>query len=596
MIKKEVKQEKEPITRQELIKKYLEFFKKHNHKEIPGASLIPANDPTVLFTTAGMHPLVPFLLGQPHPLGKRLVDVQGCIRTGDIDEVGDSCHHTFFEMLGNWSLGDYFKKEAIELTFNFHTKILGIPLDKYAVTCFVGDKDAPKDEESAKIWKNLGIKEDQIAFLPKEDNWWGPAGATGPCGPDTEQFFWTGKEKTPKKFNPKDKNWVEIGNNVIIQYVKDNHGNYTLAKQKNIDFGGGVERALTILNNLDDNYLTSIWQPIIKEIEKISDKKYGKNKEETKSMRIIADHLKASIMILSDGVIPSNTERGYVLRRLIRRAIRHANLLGINESFTNKLIEPVIKIYPDYSELKRNKNQIAIELNKEENKFRTTLEAGIKNFEKIAKEKNKINCKDAFLLYQSYGFPIEMTQELAKERNIEVDKQGFEKECQIHQELSRTSSSGQFKSGLADNSEATTKLHTACHLLNEALKEVLKDKSIAQKGSNITPERLRFDFNFPRKVEPNELKQIEDWINTKIKSKLEVKREELPLKKAIESGAHGEFGTKYPEIVSVYTIEKTSKEICTGPHVKNTGELGKFKIIKEESSASGIRRIKAILE
>jgi len=595
-------------TRKQLIKVYLDFFKSKNHKEIPSSSLIPENDPTVLFTTAGMHPLVPFLLGQSHPLGKRLVDVQKCIRTGDIDSVGNQTHHTFFEMLGNWSLGDYFKEDAIKMTFEFHTKILGIDLENYAVTVFGGDKrvpQVPKDEESSKIWKSLRIKEDRIAFLEggvleSDNNWWGPAGQVGPCGPCTEQFFWTGKEKAPKTFDPKNKKWVEIGNDVLMEYIKDKNGKFNLAKQKNIDFGGGVERTLAVLNGFDDNYLTEIWQPIIKEIEKISRKKYKGNE---KAMRIIADHLRASIFILADPKLikPSNTERGYVLRRLIRRAIRYASLLGIEENFTSKLTPSILEVYEkDYPELKQNKNFVITQLNEEENKFRVTLEQGLREFEKLIDSKKELSAKEAFLLYQSYGFPIEMTEELAKEKKIKVDSKGFEEENKKHQELSRTASSGQFKSGLADNSEKTTKLHTATHLLNEALREVLGDKSIKQKGSNINPERLRFDFNFPRKLTQEEIKKVEDWVNDKIKKKIPVIKEELPLKRALESGAQGEFGTKYPERVCVFTIGKNkeivSKEICTGPHITNTGDLGKFKILKEESSASGIRRIKATLE
>lgn len=564
-------------TRKELIKKYLDFFKSKGHKEIPSASLVPSNDPTVLFTTAGMHPLVPYLLGQAHPLGKRLCDVQKCIRTGDIDQVGDNFHLTFFEMLGNWSLGDYFKKEAIEYSFDFLTKELKIPSEKISVTCFAGDKNSPKDEEAATIWKGLGIKKDKIKFLGKEDNWWGPAGQVGPCGPDTEMFI----------------NNCEIWNDVFMEYVKDEKGKYNLAKQKNVDTGMGVERTLAILNNQQSVYETSCFQPIIKEIEKISKKKY---KDNEKSMRIIADHIKASIFIISDGIIPSNVERGYVLRRLIRKAIRHGNLLGIKENFTRKLVDPIVAIYPDYEELKKNRNTIITELEKEENRFRSTLEQGLREFEKLSQGKKSIDCKEAFLLYQSYGFPIEMTKELAKEKNLEVDEKGFEKECQIHQELSRTASAGTFKSGLSDNTEATTKLHTATHILNEALRRVLKDKNIKQKGSNINPERLRFDFNFPRKLTDEEIKEIEKEVNKVIEKGLPIKKEELPLKKALESGAQAEFNAKYPEKVSVYTIENYSKEICTGPHVNNTKELGKFKILKEESSASGIRRIKAILE
>jgi len=584
------------LTRQELIKKYIEFFKSKDHKEIPSASLVPANDPTVLFTTAGMHPLVPFLLGQPHPLGKRLVDVQKCVRTVDIEEVGDSCHHTFFEMLGNWSLGDYFKKEAIEWSLELALKLLNFDKDKIAVTVFAGNSNAEKDVESAEIWKSLGMSEDRIAYL--EDNWWEHPSNNTPCGPCTELFYWQDSEtKVPEKFDPTDKRWVEIWNDVLMEFTKIAPGKYVPAKQKNIDNGRGLERVLAVVNKVDDNYLTDVWQSLIKEIEKISEKKYSENE---KSMRIIADHLKASCFIISDGVLPSNTERGYVLRRLIRRAVRHGRLLGLRE-FTRMVCLRVFDIYPDYENLQIMKQEILDEIEKEETKFNLTLEQGIKEFEKMIKDKQEIDCKSAFLLYQSYGFPIEMTAELAKEKGILVDEKGFETECNIHQELSRTSSSGTFKSGLADNTEATKKLHTATHLLNQALRVVLDDDSIKQKGSNITPERLRFDFNFPRKLEKEELKEIEDWINDKIKEKLEVKREEMKLSEATKQGAQAEFGTKYPEIVSVYTIldksgKVVSKEICTGPHVGNTSEIGKFKIQKEESSASGVRRIKAVCE
>lgn len=593
-------------TRQELNKAYLDFFKKKGHREIPSASLIPENDPTVLFTTAGMHPLVPFLLGEKHPLGKRICDVQKCIRTGDIDGVGDEVHHTFFEMLGNWSLGDYFKEDAIKYTFEFHTKVLGIPVERYAVSCFAGDKNAEKDSESAKVWEKLGVSKDRIAFLG-EDNWWGPAGTTGPCGPCTEQFYWKSDKKVPKKFDPKDRNWVEIGNDVLMQYVKDETGRFVLAKQKNIDFGGGVERTLAVLNGFDDNYLTSIFVPIISEIENISGKKYGKKKEETKAMRIIADHIRAATFILGDvrAVKPSNVGQGYVLRRLIRRAVRHGKNLGIEGSFCSKVAKSVLPVYPDYQELHRNHKFIVEQLDEEENKFNLTLEKGLKKFNEVAKEcKGIIPGKEAFLLFQSYGFPIEFTQELAEEQNIKVDVEEYNSEFKRHQDLSRTASAGTFKSGLADDSQATKKLHTATHLLNEALREVL-DKGIRQKGSNINPERLRFDFNFGRKMTADELKKIEDYVNEKIKQGLEVVRSEVPLKDAIESGAQGEFGAKYPELVSVYTIigkdskdgkKWISKEICTGPHVNNTKEIGKFKILKEEGVAAGIRRIKASVE
>jgi alanyl-tRNA synthetase len=599
-------------TRSELIKAYIEFFKSKNHKEIPSSSLLPVNDPTVLFTTAGMHPLVPFLLGQKHPLGKRLVDVQKCIRTGDIDEVGNTTHHTFFEMLGNWSLGDYFKKEAIEFSFEFLTKNLKLPLDKIGVTCFGGDKrvpQVPKDNEAAKIWESVGVKKERIAFmeggvLESANNWWGPAGETGPCGPDTEMYYWKPKDKkVPKQFDPEDKNWVEIWNDVLMQYNKTKEGKYEKAPQQNVDTGMGVERTLAVLNGLDDNYQTAIFQPIIKEIEKISKKKYKGNE---KAMRIVADHLRAATFILGDerGIKPSNLGQGYVLRRLIRRAIRYGKILGISESFTSKIAEVIIPIYPDYPELKQNQKFIIENLNEEEKRFNETLENGMKKFEALSSSKTKsISGKDAFLLFQSFGFPIEMTIELAKEKSIKVNEKEYNGEYQKHQEQSRTASAGQFKSGLADKSEMTTKLHTATHMLDEALRQVLKDKDIKQKGSNITPERLRFDFNTPRKLTDEELKAIEALVNDKIKQKLPVKREEMPLKQAIASGAGYLATAKYPEVVSVYTIEDKkdkrgfySKEICTGPHVTNTEQLGKFKIVKEESVAAGIRRIKAVLE
>lgn len=587
-------------TREELINKYLAFFKQKKHAIIPSASLVPENDPTVLFTTAGMHPLVPYLLGQKHPAGKRLCSVQKCVRTGDIEEVGDATHHTFFEMLGNWSLGDYWKKESIEWSYEFLTKELKIPKEKIAVTCFAGDTNAPKDTESAEIWESLGMKKERIKFLGKEDNWWGPAGVTGPCGPDTEIFFWTGSTNIPKTFDPKDKNWVEIWNNVFMEYEKDASGKYLKAKQRNVDTGMGVERTLAALNNLNDNYQTDTFLSLIQIIEHYSGKKYalGQNKED---MRIIADHVKAATFIIADEIAPSNTGQGYIVRRLIRRAVRCANTLKMKESLGVRLVPSIINLYSDsYPELASNKNRIIEEFNKEEAKFKKTLDLGLVEFEKMAKSK-KISGKDAFLLYQSYGFPIELTNELALERSIDVDTKEFEEELRKHQELSRTSSAGMFKSGLADHSEQTTKLHTATHLLNEALRHVLGSE-VKQKGSNITPERLRFDFNFSRKLTDEEIKKIESLVNEKIKASLQVTHEETTYTKAIESGAQAEFGHKYPEKVSVYTIndkkEKRgwfSKEICTGPHVANTKELGTFKIIKEESAAAGIRRIKAIV-
>lgn len=590
------------INRKQLIEKYLEFFKSKNHEIIPSASLIPENDPTVLFTTAGMHPLVPYLLGQKHPLGKRLTNVQKCVRTGDIEEVGNKTHHTFFEMLGNWSLGDYWKEDAIKYSFEFLTKVLGIKKEKLAVSVFKGDKDAPRDNQAAKIWKSLRISGDRIAYLPKSENWWGPAGKTGPCGPDTEMFYYAGK-KPPKKFDPEDKKWVEIWNDVFMQYNKNKKGKYEKAKQKNVDTGMGVERTVAVLNNLDDNYLIPSFKPIIEKIEKISGKKYGKDEKNTKAIRIIADHLRASVFILGDDkkIRPSNTEQGYVLRRLIRRAIRYSKVLNIKNKFTKKIAETIIPIYSDYSELEKNKKFIFNELEKEEERFSKVLEKGLSKFKEIAKD-NTITGKQAFLLFQSYGFPIEITQELADEKGIKVDLEGYNKEFKKHQEISRTTSSGKFKSGLADDSEAVKKLHTATHLLNEALRVVL-DKNIKQKGSNITPERLRFDFNFPRKLTKQEIKKVEDLVNKKIKQGLKVVKEEMPLKEALDSEAESEFGAKYPEKVYVYTIldpenKKTwfSKEICTGPHVKNIKEIGHFKIVKEKSSAAGIRRIKAVVK
>jgi alanyl-tRNA synthetase len=587
------------ITRKELIKKYVDFFKSQAHKEIPSSSLVPENDPTVLFTTAGMHPLVPFLLGEKHPLGKRIVNVQRCVRTGDIDSVGDSYHHTFFEMLGNWSLGDYFKEDAIKMTFEFHTKVLGISLDRYAVSVFRGDSDAPKDEESARVWEKIGIKKSRIAFLPKEDNWWGPAGETGPCGPCTEQFYWKPNNvPAPKVFNPEDNNWVEIGNDVLMEYTRENNGKYVKAKQKNIDFGGGVERTLAVLNNLDDNYLSEVWLPLIKEIEKLSSKKYKGNE---KFMRIVADHIKAAVFIISDGVLPSNTERGYVLRRLIRRAVVNLKNLAVSGEFlTESIARRVFEIYDDCDSLTFNKEKIIEILKKEEAQFEKTIEKGLREFEKMS-EKKFISGKEAFLLFQSYGFPIEMTGDLAKDKKISVDFKGFDEEMKRHQELSRTSSSGMFKSGLADNTEKTTRLHTVTHLLNSALKVVLKNKDIKQKGSNINPERLRFDFNFDRKLTENEIVEIEKWINGVVKRDLVVERREMKLNDAISLGAQAEFGTKYPDVVSVYTImgnngEVISREICTGPHVSRTSEIGTFKIIKEESSSAGVRRIKGVVE
>ena len=564
------------MTSNELRKKFLEFFKKKGHTIIPSASLIPENDPTVLFTTAGMHPLVPFLLGEKHPGGKKLTNCQKCIRTGDIDEVGDETHHTFFEMLGNWSLGDYWKEDAIKWSFEFLTKELKISLSRLAVSCFAGDNDAPKDEESAKIWQSLGIKKERIVFLPKKDNWWGPAGQTGPCGPDTEMFYWMPDEiPAPKIFDPKDKNWVEIWNDVFMQYFKDEKGNYSEAKQKNVDTGMGFERMLSAINGLGDDYKTDVFWPIIEELEKLSGKKYQGNKKE---FRIIADHIRAAVFLISEGISPSNVERGYILRRILRRAIRYGKVLN--------LVPKVIGIYQDvYPELKLREEEILSVIKNEEEKFRKTLEQGLREFEKNT---------DPFILFTTYGFPIELTQELAKEKGREIDMEKFNNDFKKHQELSRTASSGMFKGGLADTGEIAVKYHTATHLLLAALRQVLGPETY-QKGSNITAERLRFDFNYPQKLTAEQIKQVEDLVNQKIKDNIAVEMVEMPKREAIKIAKISFDPAKYGEMVKVYKIGDFSVELCGGPHIKKTSELGHFKIAKEESSAAGIRRIKAIL-
>jgi alanyl-tRNA synthetase len=591
-------------TRQELIKAYVDFYKNKKHHQLPSSSLIPENDPTALFISAGMQPLAPYLMGMKHPHGKRLVNIQKCVRTGDIDEVGDEVHHTFFEMSGNWSLGDYWKKDAIKYSFEFLTDILGFEKEKLGVTVFGGDKKIKgigKDEESVQVWKELGFSSDRISYLGAKDNIWGPIGEYGPCGPSTEIFYWTGKGMAPKKLDVEDEGWVEVGNDVLMGYEKLKNGEFKELKQKNVDFGGGIERTLAVLNGKSDDYSTSIFKPEIIEIEKLTGKKYkGKDK---KLFRVIADHVRAAVFILGDekGISPSNIGQGYVLRRLIRRAIRYGKILGIKVNFLVHVAKSVLPIYPDYQELGRNKKFIFSELEKEEEKFGKTLEMGLKKFNEIVKD-DLISGKEAFLLFQSYGFPIEMTVELANEKGAKVDLEEYNDEFKRHQDLSRTASSGQFKSGLADESSTSRRLHTATHLLNEALRLVLGE-GVKQRGSNITPERLRFDFSFDRKMTAEEIKKVEELVNSKIKAGLEVLRDEVPLKDAIKGGAQAEFGAKYPELVSVYTIvdpsEKNgwfSKEICTGPHVSNTREVGVFRIVKESSSAAGVRRIKGIVE
>jgi len=594
------------MTANELRQKYLDFFKSKGHAVIPSASLIPENDPTVLFTTAGMHPLVPYLMGEKHPEGNRLTDVQKCVRTGDIDEVGDTTHHTFFEMLGNWSLRDYFKEEAIEMSWEFLTSSRWLNLDKnkLAVSVFVGDQDAPFDEDAYSLWLKWGMPAERIAKLSKKDNWWGPAGVTGPCGPDTEIFYWVGQGTAPEKFDPENKNWVEIWNNVFMQYNKTKDGKFEPLAQKNVDTGMGLERTLAVINGLNDNYRTELFWPIIEKIEELSGKKYEGNE---KVFRIISDHIKAATMILGDdrGVAPSNTGQGYVLRRLIRRAVRYGKQLGITENFTAELAEVVVKIYKDvYPEGEKNKKFIFDELKKEEEKFRKTLANGEKRFivmVVLLKHSKKIyfSGQEAFNLFSTYGFPLELTQELAKEHGYEVNVNEFNEEMEKHSKLSKTASAGMFKGGLADASEETKKLHTAAHLMLESLRRIL-GPHVQQKGSNITAERLRFDFSHPEKMAPEQIKQVEDLVNEQIKKDLPVHFEEMPLGQAHEIGATGVFEHKYGEKVKVYFIgdgeQNYSKEICGGPHVTHTGELGKFKIIKEESSSAGIRRIKAVLE
>lgn len=584
--------------RRELIDLYLEFFKGNGHKVCQNMPLVPQNDPTVLFTTAGMHPLVPFLLGERHPLGTRLVNVQKCIRTTDIENVGDATHLTFFEMLGNWSLGDYFKKDAIEWSYSFLTASLGIPLDRLSVTCFEGDSDAPKDLEAAGIWERAGMPKEKIVFLPKEDNWWGPAGKSGPCGPDTEMFYWVGAQPPPKTASATERaGWMEIWNNVFMQFNKSEEGVFTELTQKNVDTGMGVERTLAMLNGIDV-FETSSFERIIGRIEALSGKKYSENR---RAMRIVADHVKASVFILAEKVVPSNVERGYVLRRLIRRAVRFGRMLGLSGNFLTEISGSVFETYPDYSHIHDNRELVESELKAEEERFSSALEQGIKHFERIAKDlpEKTIDGKTAFLLYQSYGFPVEMTEELAGERGIKVDREGFIAEEKRHQELSRTASAGVFKAGLADSSVETARLHTATHLLLAALRKILGN-SVEQRGSNITPERLRFDFSWNEKLLPEQLKAVEGQVNSWISENLPVTGEEMPPEKALSTGALGIFGEKYGEIVSVYTAgprsNPASREICSGPHASRTGELGRFKIVKEEASSKGVRRIKAVLE
>lgn len=586
------------LTTKELRTEYLNFFKNKGHSIIPSASLIPDNDPTVLFTTAGMHPLVPYLMGEKHPAGKRLADVQKCVRTGDIDEVGDATHCTFFEMLGNWSLGDYFKVESINYSFEFLTKVLHIPIEKLAVSVFEGDSDAPRDDLSAKTWEDLGIIKENIYYLPKKNNWWGPAGITGPCGPDTEIFIIRDQEKCCDACSPACDcgKFVEIWNNVFMEYDKQEDGTFIQLKQKNVDTGMGLERTVAMLNGFDSVYEIDLFAPVMKLLKE----KSGKGDEFTREMRIIADHIRTATFMLGDekGITPSNVDQGYVLRRLIRRSLRYLRTLELDATILAEISKVYIDLYsPFYSELAYNEHKIIQELNLEAEKFGKTLEQGLKEFEKLLRyiQDKRISGKAAFRLYDTFGFPIEITIELAKENGIIVDEEGFENAFKEHQAKSQAGAEQKFKGGLADTSEETAKLHTATHLLNAALKKVLNDDNIQQKGSNITAERLRFDFNFPRPMTKEEITMVEEEVNIIINEGVNIVCEEMPVEKAKESGAIGVFDTKYDTNVKVYSIGNYSMEICGGPHANNTKDLGAFKIVKEQSSSSGVRRIKAVI-
>lgn len=593
------------ITAKQLRQMWLNFWASKGHAVISSASLIPENDPTVLFTTAGMHPLVPYLLGEKHPAGKRLADVQKCVRTGDIDEVGDASHCTFFEMLGNWSLGDYFKKEMIPWSYEFLTSpdYLGIDPSRLAVSVFAGDDDCPRDTEAAELWENAGIAKDHIFYLPKENNWWGPAGITGPCGADTEMFIDNGNPKCCDTCSPACDcgKYLEIWNDVFMQFNKTADGKYEPLAQKNVDTGMGLERTLCIIQGKKSVYETDLFAPIIAKIEEISGKKYGSSDEVTRAIRIVADHVRTSVFMIGDekGVSPSNVDQGYILRRLLRRAIRFAKALEIESGKLSEIARVVVDEYKEvYTELNDNYDRIISEIDTEEARFEKTIQSGIKEFEKVCSYLvgDTLSGKLAFKLYDTYGFPIEMTVELAKEKNLKVNVADFDKAFREHQEKSHAGAEQKFKGGLADNTEATSRLHTATHLMHAALKKVLNDENANQKGSNITEERLRFDFTFPRPMTQEEIAEVERLVNEAIAADVEVVCEEMTVDEAKAQGAVGLFTNKYGEKVKVYTMGTYSKEICGGPHAARTGELGKFKIVKEQSSSAGVRRIKAILE
>ena len=585
----------------EIRNKYLDFFKRHGHAVIPSAPLIPENDPYVLFTTAGMQPLVPYLLGEKHPEGTRLTDFQKCLRTNDIDEVGDNRHLTYFEMLGNWSLGDYFKEESIAMSFEFLTKELGIPVEKLSVTCFAGDEDCQRDEVTASCWRKAGIPEDRIYYFGKDDNWW-IAGEEGPCGPDTEMFYDTGKPKCSENCNPSCGcgKYVEIWNNVFMEFFKTKDGKYTKLKQHNVDTGLGLERMTMLLQGKETPFDTELFKPVMDKLQELA----GEN-DSIESRRIVSEHLRSSMMIIQDGGLPSNVDRGYILRRLIRRMVRHLRKLQINLNELGELIDLNIDTLKEmYPELHQNSNKIKSVIIEEKDKFEKTLERGEREFNKIVNRmkndgKDTISGQDLFTLYETYGFPPEVTQDLAREAGLKVDTTEFDKLFKEHQEKSRMGSEQKFKGGLAGTGEQEVRYHTATHLLNAALKVIL-GKDVHQKGSNITPERMRFDFSCDHKLTDDEKKKVEDLVNEWIAQGLDVKCEEMKKDDAIKSGAECMFIEKYPDIVTVYSIgndkETVSKELCGGPHVKNTSELGHFKIKKEEASSAGVRRIKAILE
>jgi alanyl-tRNA synthetase len=596
---------KNQLTANELRQKYIDFFVSKGHAQISGASLIPENDPTVLFTTAGMHPLVPYIMGSEHPAGTRLTDYQKCIRTGDIEAVGDPHHLTFFEMLGNWSLGDYFKKEAIAFSYEFLTEVLGIDPSLLSVTVFAGDDEVPRDEDAASAWEGYGIPRERIYYLGREDNWWGPAGETGPCGPDSEMFIDTGRPACGPDCRPGCScgKYFEIWNDVFMGYKKNSDGTYSEMERKCVDTGMGIERTIAILQGKKSVYETEVFTPIIAGIEKLSGKHYGDDEETDTSVRIVADHIRTSVFILGDqrGVAPSNVGQGYILRRLIRRAVRHAHKLGIEGSFLGELALIVLGLYrKPYPEILENKEFILKELAQEEAKFSETLAKGEREFEKmlpnLLKGKNReISGRTAFKLYDTYGYPIELTKELAAEHGFTVDEAGFNAAFEKHQEISRSGADKQFKGGLADHSEKTTALHTATHLLHTALRTVLGEH-VGQKGSNITAERLRFDFTHPSAMSKEEIQQVEDMVNEQIKRNLPVTCETMTVEEAKAQGAIAFFDSKYGEQVKVYSIGDFSKEVCGGPHVERTGDMGHFKILKEQSSSAGVRRIKAVLQ